>query len=70
MQKFELEGLFDFLNKGVSAFHSAAAAAAILEANGYEERPESAAWELVPGGNTTPPATVRQCWPGGCPKGS
>ena len=50
MQKFELEGLFDFLNKGVSAFHSAAAAAAILEANGYEERPESAAWELVPGG--------------------
>ena len=30
MQKFELEGLFDFLNKGVSAFHSAAAAAAIL----------------------------------------
>ena len=50
MQKFELEGLLDFLNKGVSAFHSAAAAAAILEANGYEERPESAAWELVPGG--------------------
>ena len=50
MQKFELEGLFDFLNKGVSAFHSAAAAAAILEANGYEECPESAAWELVPGG--------------------
>ena len=36
MQKFEIEGLFDFLNKGVSAFHSTAAAVEILEANGYE----------------------------------
>ena len=50
MQKFEIEGLFDFLNKGVSAFHSTAAAVEILEANGYENRPETAAWELVPGG--------------------
>jgi len=43
MQKFEIEGLFDFLNKGVSAFHSTAAAVEILEANGYENRPETAA---------------------------
>ena len=50
MQKFEIEGLFDFLNKGVSAFHSTAAAVEILEASGYENRPETAAWELVPGG--------------------
>ena len=65
MQKFELEGLFDFLNKGVSAFHSAAAAAAILEANGYEERSESAAWELVPGGKyyTTRNGSAVLAWP-------
>ena len=50
MQNFSIDGLFDFLNKGVSAFHSTAAAVEILKANGYEERPESAAWELVPGG--------------------
>ena len=31
---FSVEGLFDFLNAGVSAFHSTAAAAAILEAEG------------------------------------
>ena len=49
-ETFSIEGLFDFLNAGVSAFHSTAAAAAILEANGYQNCPESAAWELVPGG--------------------
>ena len=48
--EFSIDGLFDFLNAGVSAFHSTAAAAAILEENGYQNCPESAAWELVPGG--------------------
>ena len=47
---FSVEGLFDFLNAGVSAFHSTAAAVKILEENGYQNCPESAAWELVPGG--------------------
>ena len=32
---FSVEGLFDFLNAGVSAFHSTAAAVKILEENGY-----------------------------------
>ena len=50
MQTFSMEGLFDFLNAGVSAFHSTAAAAAILEENGYVHCPESAAWTLTPGG--------------------
>ena len=50
MQNFSIDDLFDFLNKGVSAFHSTAAAAAILEASGYQNCPESAAWDLVPGG--------------------
>ena len=48
--EFSIDGLFDFLNAGVSAFHSPAAAAAILEANGYQNGPESAAWQLAPGG--------------------
>ena len=43
---FSMEGLFAFLNAGVSAFHSTAAAAAILEAEGYRNCPESAAWHL------------------------
>ena len=47
---FSVEGLFDFLNAGVSAFHSTAAAVKLLEENGYQNYPESAAWELVPGG--------------------
>ena len=47
---FSMEDLFAFLNAGVSAFHSTAAAAAILEAEGYRNCPESAAWHLVPGG--------------------
>ena len=50
MQNFSIDDLFDFLNKGVSAFHSTAAAVAILEASGYQNCPESAAWDLVPGG--------------------
>ena len=47
---FSMEELFRFLDAGVSAFHSTAAAAAILEAEGYVNCPESAAWELTPGG--------------------
>ena len=47
---FSIEELFRFLDAGVSAFHSTAAAAAILEAEGYRNCPESAAWHLVPGG--------------------
>ncbi len=50
MQKFSMEGLFDFLDAGVSAFHSTDAAAKILAENGYINCPESAAWELAPGG--------------------
>ena len=45
---FSIEELFRFLDAGVSAFHSTAAAAAILEAEGYVNCPESAAWELDP----------------------
>ena len=33
---FSVEGLFDFLNAGVSAFHSTAAAVKILEENGVD----------------------------------
>ena len=47
---FSIEELFRFLDAGVSAFHSTAAASAILEAEGYVNCPESAAWELTPGG--------------------
>ena len=42
---FSVEGLFDFLNAGVSAFHSTAAAVKLLEENGYQNCPESAAWD-------------------------
>lgn len=61
---FSIEGLFDFLNAGVSAFHSTAAAAAILEANGYQNCPESAAWQLAPGGKyyTTRNGTAILAW--------
>lgn len=44
---FSIEELFRFLDAGVSAFHSTAAAAAILEAEGYVNCPESAAWEQI-----------------------
>ena len=37
---FSMEELFRFLDAGVSAFHSTAAAAAILEAEGYVNCPE------------------------------
>ena len=47
---FSIEELFRFLDAGVSAFHSTAAASAILEAEGYVNCPESAAWGAGPGG--------------------
>ena len=61
---FSVEGLFDFLNAGVSAFHSTAAAVKILEENGYQNCPESAAWELVPGGRyyTTRNGSAVMAW--------
>ena len=40
---FSMEDLFAFLNAGVSAFHSTAAAAAILEAEGYRNCPPTSA---------------------------
>lgn len=48
--QFSMEKMFDFLNAGVSPFHAAAEAAKLLEAEGYVNCPESAAWQLVPGG--------------------
>lgn len=68
--EFSIDGLFDFLNAGVSAFHSTAAAAAILEENGYQNCPESAAWQLAPGGKyyTTRNGSAIMAWR--MPKGS
>lgn len=62
--EFSIDGLFDFLNAGVSAFHSTAAAAAILEENGYQNCPESAAWQLAPGGKyyTTRNGSAIMAW--------
>ena len=65
--EFSIDGLFDFLNAGVSAFHSTAAAAAILEENGYQNCPESAACWLREA-NIIPPATALPSWHGGCPR--
>ena len=65
---FSMEDLFAFLNAGVSAFHSTAAAAAILEAEGYRNCPESAAWHLVPGGKYYTTRNGSAILPGGCPK--
>ena len=68
---FSIEELFRFLDAGVSAFHSTAAAAAILEAEGYVNCPESAAWELAPGGKyyTTRNGSAVLAWrmPAGTP---
>lgn len=62
--EFSIDGLFNFLNAGVSAFHSTAAAAAILEENGYQNCPESAAWQLAPGGKyyTTRNGSAIMAW--------
>lgn len=67
---FSMDGLLHFLDEGVSAFHSTAAAAAILEENGYRNCPESAQWDLVPGGKyyTTRNGSAILAWR--MPKGS
>ena len=44
---FSIEELFRFLDAGVSAFHSTAAAAAILEAEGYMSISNNSSNELV-----------------------
>lgn len=45
-----IEGLFQFLDAGVSPFHSTKAATDLLEAAGYRRLEESAVWRLQPGG--------------------
>lgn len=47
---FSIEGLFDFLNSGVSPFHSAAKTVELLEGEGYKGLNESDEWHLEPGG--------------------
>ena len=67
---YSLEGLFQFLNEGVSPFHAAAAAAKILESQGYVHCPEKPAWTLAPGGKyyTTRNGSAVIAWrmPTGC----
>ncbi len=63
-EEYMLEGLFSFLDAGVSPFHSAAAACGILRRAGFEERAESSAWQLAPGGRyfTTRNGTAVLAW--------
>ena len=65
---FSIEELFRFLDAGVSAFHSTAAAAAILEAEGYVNcrAPRGTGPRAEAG--ITPPATALPCWHGVCPR--
>lgn len=65
---FSIEELFRFLDAGVSAFHSTAAAAAILEAEGYVNCPEVPRGSWPPAASITPPATALPCWHGVCPR--
>ena len=59
-----LEGLFGFLDKSVSPFHSAAAACEILEQEGYTLCPEGQPWKLEAGGRyyTTRNGTAVLAW--------
>ena len=61
---FSLQGLFDFLDRSVSPWRGAAAAAALLEEQGYQLCPESAPWQLAPGGRyyTTRSGTAVLAW--------
>ena len=63
-EKALLEGLFAFLDEGVSPFHSAAAACALLEQAGYRLCPESQPWVLEAGGRyyTTRNGTAVLAW--------
>ena len=62
--QFALEGLFDFLDRGVSPFHAAAAACEILERAGYTLCPEGRPWRLEAGGRyyTTRNGTAVLAW--------
>ena len=63
-QQSLLDGLFAFLDKSVSPFHSAAAACEILEKEGYTLCPEGQAWQLNEGGRyyTTRNGTAVLAW--------
>ena len=63
-EKALMEGLFAFLDEGVSPFHSAAAACALLEQAGYRLCPESQPWVLEAGGRyyTTRNGTAVLAW--------
>ena len=59
-----LKGLFGFLDKSVSPFHSAAAACEMLEQEGYTLCPEGQPWKLEQGGRyyTTRNGTAVLAW--------
>ena len=63
-KNFSIEEMFSFLDKGLSAYHAAAAAAELLEKAGYRRCPECAAWELAPGGKyyTTRNGSAVMAW--------
>lgn len=66
--EFSIDGLFDFLNAGVSAFHSTAAAAPSSKRTATRT-----ALRVLPGSwlreaNIIPPATALPSWHGGCPR--
>ena len=63
-EKALMEGLFAFWDEGVSPFHSAAAACALLEQAGYRLCPESQPWVLEAGGRyyTTRNGTAVLAW--------
>ncbi len=48
--KKEIQSLCDFLNSAKSVYHGVASLKKRLEGEGYQYLPESAQWELVPGG--------------------
>ncbi len=63
-QQAVLDGLFAFLDAGVSPFHAAAEAGRLLEAAGYTLCPEGRPWQLAPGGRyyTTRNGTAVLAW--------
>ena len=65
---FSVEGLFDFLNAGVSAFRSTAAAVKLLVRTATRTAPRVQPGSWCPAADITPPATALPCWHGGCPR--
>lgn len=61
---FSMEGLFGFLDRSVSPYHAAAAAAELLDKAGFQRVEETDAWHLVPGGKyyTTRNASAVLAW--------